>query len=853
MVNGMPALAGRKTLRLASFRYLLQHPWQLALTIIGIAFSIAIIVAVDLANESATRAFQLSMENINGRATHQIVGGPSGLDETVYTHLRTELGLRDSAPVLEAYGVSGEETLHLIGFDPMANLGQAARFGDMEEGVMEDLIATPNTALLAAPTARRMRLAKGDMFEIDLGGRVSHLRLIGLLEARDQPDAAIEGLLLTDISTAQEITRYVGRLSWIDLVLENGDDGQFLETIRASLPPDAELVPAASRSNAMTQMSQAFRTNLMAMGLMALIVGMFLVYNTMTFMVIQRRHLLATLRMLGVGRGELFRIILGEALLVGLVATVLGLAVGVLLGSGLVHLVTRTINDLYFVVTVTDLRLSAAPIVKAALLGMGGTVIAAFIPTLEAAMTSPQAALRRSMLEAHTHVFVSRLSVAGLALFAAGLLLLVFPGKALALGFASLFLLVLGMTFMAPLLVMKCVSLSNRWGVGRLGITTRLAIRGIADALSRTGTAIAALMLAVATTIGVSVMIDSFRASVSTWLEATMRADIFLSAPGLGSGRSLTALDTGLIQAIRTLPEVTGMSEGRQVTIESEGQLTKLFALKLADNAQPGFQLKEGVPETVWPAYRRGDAVLVSEPLAYHRGLHAGDEIELRTDGGPRRFAIAGVYYDYGSGQGKVLMARSLYNRHFHDRGTGGLGLYLLAGIEPDTVIGKVRALAEEYGQKIRIRSNRDIRAYTLEVFDRTFAITHVLRLLAILVAFIGILTALMALQLERAKEIAVLRATGVTPGEVARIITIQTGAMGLLAGLMAIPTGLVLSQVLIHVINKRSFGWSMESLVNINELSAAIFLAVSAALLAAIYPSWRMTRTSPARALREE
>jgi len=538
---------------------------------------------------------------------------------------------------------------------------------------------------------------------------------------------------------------------------------------------------------------------------------------------------------------------------VGVVATLLGLVIGVLLGKGLVHLVTRTINDLYFVVTVTDLQLSAAPMIKAALLGLGGTVIAALIPTLEAAFTSPQAALRRSMLEARTHVFISRLTVAGLVLFTAGLLLLLIPSTAIFLGFTSLFLLILGMTFMAPLLVMKCVHLCNRWGGGRFGVTTRLAIRGISDALSRTGAAIAALMLAVATTIGVSIMIDSFRTSVVDWLETTMRADIYLSVPDLGSGRSYAALDAGLIRNIQSLPGIAGISEGRQVTIETRAQLTEVFTLRLSAGIQPGYKLKGGDPPSVWKAYLNGEAVLVSEPLAYHRGLQPGDTIELRTDLGPHPFPIAGIYYDYGSEQGRVLMERDLYNQYFQDRATGGLGLYLKPGVEADSIIEKVKALAAQAGQNIRLRSNRDIRAYTLQIFDRTFAITHVLRLLAILVAFIGILTALMALQLERAKEIAVLRATGVTPIEVAKIITLQTGVMGLLAGLFAIPTGLVLSQVLIHVINKRSFGWSMESLVNINELFAAIVLAVGAALLAAIYPSWKMTRTAPALALREE
>ncbi len=223
----------------------------------------------------------------------------------------------------------------------------------------------------------------------------------------------------------------------------------------------------------------------------------------------------------------------------------------------------------------------------------------------------------------------------------------------------------------------------------------------------------------------------------------------------------------------------------------------------------------------------------------------------LDTNAGKRPFEIAGVYFDYGSDLGTALVNRSTFEQNFGEAGVSTKALYLQDGVEPAAAIAELRTLVGE-NQEVLIRANQTLRALSVGVFDRTFTITNVLRLLAIGVAFIGILSALMALQLERAKELAVLRAIGVTPRQVWRYITLQSGLMGLFAGLLALPLGLILAGVLIFVITKRSFGWTMQVQISPEVLLQALFLALIAALLAAIYPAWWMAQGNPSLALRE-
>jgi putative ABC transport system permease protein len=244
--------------------------------------------------------------------------------------------------------------------------------------------------------------------------------------------------------------------------------------------------------------------------------------------------------------------------------------------------------------------------------------------------------------------------------------------------------------------------------------------------------------------------------------------------------------------------------------------------------------------------------VLVSEPFSLLRGVVPGDALRLLTPGGPEAFRVAGVYTDYGTDQGAVLMDLGTYRRLWRDPSVSALSIHAAPGTDPEELAAALRARTGGV-QELLIRSNRTLRSLSLEIFDRTFLVTDVLRMLAGLVAFIGVLSALMALELERARELGVLRANGLTPGQVWTLVTSETGLMGLAAGVLSLPLGLVLAAIMIYVINRRSFGWTLEMELSPGVLLGAVALSLAAALLAGLYPAWRMSRVSPAEALREE
>ena len=848
----------------ASLRHLLVHPWQLGLSILGIALGVAVVVAVDLANESARRAFTSFAESLSGRATHRIVGGPSGVPEEVYVRLRRS-GVRSLAPVVER-DVSAVDwpgrTFHLFGIDPFAE-GPFRSFVTSETPStatsLAPLLTRPSTALLAQATAAQLGLRPGDTFAVRAGTRHHRLELVGVLIAADALRArTLESLLVTDVATAQELTGGFGRLSYVDVIVPAGAAGQaWLERIRAQLPPAAEIVPASASAQALADLSRGFSVNLTALSLLALFVGIFLVYNTMSFSVVQRRPLIGALRALGVTRGEVWTLIMTEAFALGVLATAIGLPAGILLGAGLLRLVTRTINDLYVVVAVNELVLAPATLLAGAALGLGGTLLATLAPALEATRSTPRAALGRSTLESRARALAPRLALAGVILLAVGVTLLALNVRSLGVSYAGLFTILLGAAMLTPAVTVAVVWLAQPLAGAAFGLLGRMATRGVTAALSRTAVAMAALMIAVSASVGVGIMIDSFRASVIRWLQTSLQADVYVSAPSLVSSRADATLAPDLIERLSAVPGVAAMGTQRTVRIHSPTGPIQLIVLDPPRGERAPAQsrvlaLKEGDRATVWRKFAAGEVVLVSEPFAYHRRLGIGDRVRLRTDAGEREFPVGGIVYDYGSSEGVVLMGRPVYERSWADRGISALGVYAK---DPHAVDALIEALRRAAGpeQDVFIRSNRALREASLEVFDRTFAVTGVLRLLAMVVAFVGVLSALMAQALERSREIGVLRTQGLTPLQVWGLTASQTGFMGLVAGLLALPVGGALALVLIFVINRRSFGWTLQLEIAPAILIQAVLLALGAALLAAVYPAWRMSTMALPAAVREE
>lgn len=844
----------------SSRRYLRQHVWQAGLALLGVALGVAVVVAIDVANESARRAFVLATQSIVGRATHQIVGGPNGVSEEVYRRLRLTGKVRALAPVVESDVAATDypgRIFHVLGVDAFAEAPFRPYLSSAGTAPDNDFLAfltQPATGLIAADTARQLGLDIGDRLSIRVGTQHQFITLVGLLDPNDSSSAsAVENLLITDIATAQEILGLGGQLSRIDVRVPGGEAGQkLLATIRQLLPAGVEVLSSRGRSQAIEQMTRAFQLNLTALSLLALIVGVFLIYNTMTFSVVQRRGLLGLLRIQGVTRREIFLLVLGEAVLIGGVGTVGGLGLGILLSQGLVQLVTRTITDLYFVLTVRELALTPVVLGKGMVLGIGASLLAALRPAWEAATTPPRVTLQRSSLETRAQQTAPRTMFLGLLVLAAGLGGLWISGANLLLSFGSLFGVLLGCVLMTPLTTVGCIRLLqpvlNAWG-GTLG---RLCGRSVVATLSRTAVAIAALMVAVSVTVGVGIMVQSFRQTVVRWLESSLHADVYIAPPSLIARRSDSTLDPALVQRLASAPDIARVNTYRGLQVESRLGLTQLVALDLAERSHDAFTFIAGDPQAIWPTFQNEAAVIISEPYAYRHELSLNDTLQLRTDRGVHSFRVVGIFTDYGSDQGIVMMSRHTYDQWWQDVKISSLGVYAEPNVDVDRLVESLRRLAGAE-HEVLIRSNRTLREASLKIFDRTFTITTVLHLLTTVVAFVGVLSALMALQLERARELGVLRATGCTPGQIWGLMTSQTGLMGLIAGLLAVPVGVGLALILVLVINRRSFGWTLQIEIAPEILVQAIGMAVVAALLAGLYPALRMARTSPALALREE
>ena len=843
-------------LRRLSRRHFLRHPWQGLLAIVGVGLGVAVVVSIDLANASALRAFSLSSEAVAGRATHRIVAGPAGLPEELFVELRLHRGLRPAAPVVAGYVGLRERpgrALQVLGLDPFSEAGFRSY---LEQGSapleIAALVAEPGSIWLSPATALDLDLEIGSELILDVAGEPRSVWLAGLLEPHELRKEALTDLVVTDISTAQEILGAIGRLTRIELVLPADPERE--RELSDHLPAGVTLEPASDAGDVGKQMTGAFRTNLQALSLLALLCGAFLIYNTVTFAVVQRRQLFGTLRALGVTRREILWLVLREALLIGVVGGGLGLLGGVWLGRSLVGQVVRTINDLYFALALDGLALDPWLLLKGAILGIGASLLAALAPAAEAMATSPRSALDRADLESRAHRAVPRATAAGVLLLGLGALLLSLPATGLSVSFAGLFFILVGFALLTPLATLLLVGALTPLAGSLFGQLGRMSGRGVTASLSRTAVAIGALMISVSVIIGVDVMVRSFRATVDGWLEYSLPADLYLavgSAPTGGLPGLRPGFDRPFVERLRAIDGIDGMSTLRQTVVRATEGQARLIAVDLDPRSHDSFAFKRGGSELIWPAFERGEVVIVSEPYASRTGVGVGSKVELTTPLGPRTWPVAGIYYDYASEFGAVTISRREYVRRWQDESVSAVSIRVRDGFSPSRVIEAIRSVGGE--RQLLVRSNRAIREESLRVFDRTFLITDTLRLLATVVAFVGVLSALMALQLERAREVGVLRAQGLTPGQVWSLVTSQTALMGLTAGLMALPVGLTTAAVMIYVINRRSFGWTLELQVSFEPLFGAVMVALVAALLAGIYPAYRMARTSPAEALRSE
>ena len=848
-----------RLLRLVHLPFWTKHPTQALLPALGIALGVAAIIAIDLGSGSTVSSFRRTMERLEGRTTHQVLPGRDGLRGEIAPVLARIPGVVAAAPVLETF-VLAQEPLRLYGVDPFSEADVRDLGLDPDEEIDVELatqrfyglMAEPGALLISAPFLERHGLAEGDTLRLAVGSRQRQAFVLGALPERIDGLEIPDNFALADIATAQELTGRVD-VTRIDLVLAEEGRRETLERIRATLPVGARVEAPGGSARYLETMLSALRMNLGALSYLALFVSLFLIYNALLLAVLRRRPQLGIVRCLGATRREVLGAWLVEAALIATIGTTLGIVLGVGAGRFAMQGIAQTASDLYGYVRADTLQLLPSTMVKAIAVGLFATLVAALWPASEAASTPPVHTASRGDVETTTRRRLERMPWLAIPLGLTAIVALVWPSNDPALGYVAAICLALGTAVVVPLLgsfVLRHLDAP----LGRLGgEVAALAARNIRASLSRTGVALSALTVALSMSIAMGTMVASFHREVKDWIADSVRADVYIGPATAEVDRLDARLDPALVAVLRHREGVEAVDTYRGLMATVRGTDTFTAGVDIGvfrRGAKPA--VIAGPNSDVFLDRIESGQAGISETLMRRTGLKPGETFEMTVRGQPTELTVAGVYRDYSSDRGVVLLDQRLWRLTFGDYDPNSVALYLEEGIDVDDFVDQLKLdLAGTWA--VVVNSNESLREQADEVFRRTFSVADALELIGIAVAAIGILAALLAMLMERRRELATLRALGLTRAQLRNLLLGESFLLAALAWVFALICGSALAWILLHVINLRSFGWMLPFHVPWGEWTLNLFWSLLAAGLATIVPIVHGRRMSVASSLREE
>jgi putative ABC transport system permease protein len=805
-----------------------------ALSVLGIALGVALGFAVHLINRAAVDELAAGVRSLAGEADLEVRGGRSGFPEELYARLARLSGVAVASPVLELdAGIAGSNrTIRLIGLDPLrAGLIQPALFAD-EPG-------------------RRLELLKPDVVFVSSGSGMKEQSTLKIVSGLTTVDLKVEGVLpasalrgvaaLTDIATAQWRLGRLGELNRIDLRLAPGVDREAMrERIAALLPAGVHVSTLDAVEESGANLSRAYRVNLNVLALVALFTGGFLVFSAQALEVARRRQEHALLRVLGLRRRGVARLVLAEAGIVGLLGGLAGIALGCALAAVAVRYAGADLGAGFFRGVAPEIALPPAGTLAFVLGGVLVAVAGALLPALDAARSAPAQALKagdeQRMFGRAVQVWPALVLMAGGAL-----LLFVGPVKGIPVaGYASIALLLIGGILLMPFLSGKIFQNVKP----EKPVPYVLALAQLRGAPGQAMVSLAAIVASFSLMAAMAIMVASFRSSVDQWLAAVLPAELYFRTTQSGE----TAwLDPAIEARVRALPQVerTVFLRSGRVLLHPSRPAVALLARDAGKIPFPTvgktYERKEGDPPGAW----------VSEAVSDLYGFAPGQKIQIPLNGKQYPFIVAGIWRDYARQHGAIVIEREAYAALTGDRRANDAGLWLKPGAKPEEAIAAIRALPG--GGLLDIAAPGEIRRASLAIFDRSFAVTYALEAVAVLVGLFGLSSSVGAIVLARRREFGMLRHLGMTRAQIGRMLAAEGGLLALLGVAAGLALGGAISLILIHVVNRQSFNWSMDLHVPVLLLTGLSFVLIALSSFTAFLSGREATGMAPVRAVKED
>ncbi|HXH14801.1 MAG TPA: FtsX-like permease family protein [Sphingomonas sp.] len=817
------------------------HPARFVMTAVAIAVGVALGFAVHLVNGSALASFDGAMRGVSGAAELSVrATSPLGFDERLYPRVARAAGVTDASPVVRLDARVGTKRLSLLGVDVVrAAIVTPSLIGARPQGADQgnDAVFDEDTLFLSRAALTQTGAKIGSRVTVVANGRSVPLRVAGSLPGTDA--AVAVGVM--DIAAAQWRFGRLGRIDRLDLALS--DRGTAETDLRAMLPADAILSTAETQNAQGDSLSRAYRVNLDMLALVALLTGGFLVYSAQSLSVVRRQRAFALLRTLGMPRAGIIAAVVVEGLAIGLVGASTGLVAGYALAWSALHWFGGDLGAGYFGGSSVRVVIQPAAALGFFALGLLASILGSALPARVAARAAPAAALKNAGDVLDPRQRVAWWPAVALLIAGGGAALLPAVGGLPLFGFAGMALMLAGGVAGVPWFARTLLAPLARGQRG--SVPGLLALRHLHGAPGEAATALCGIVASTALMIAMATMVTSFRGAVDEWLNQVLGADLYLRTTAGAS------FDPATRTRLAATPGIERLAFSRQIplTIAADRPPVSLIARPERGGRDPLLVLIETappLPKTALPAW-------VSEPAQRLYGWDPGDRITLPI-AGRTPFVVAGVWRDYGRQAGAVLIDESDYQRLTGDDGRDEISATIVPGQDPARVARAMTAkLPAALRDQVEVSQPSTLKRLALTVFDRSFAVTYLLEAVAILVGLAGVAATMSAQTIAREREFGMLRHLGLTRRQLTTMLATEGAIVGLTGALAGIGLGILLSQVLIHVINPQSFNWTMTTRIPVGTLVGVAAALTGAAAATAVLAGRRAKAKSAVQSVRED
>ncbi len=843
-------------------RPVLRDPFRMIITILGVAIGVAVFLSIQLANRQTLRSFEESVNLVLGRADAIVHAEGMAFDEKYFQELSRLRELVKSYPVIEGYGVELKtgQVVEILGTDLLQDSGiRDFSIKTLEKDLkgLLPIIMDPKGIVLPEKFIPGTNFKPGDKINFLINGTEKTFNVNAILENKGLARALNGNFALMDIAAAQWAFGRIGKLDRIDIEFKRKENFESIrEKISAVLPGFLRVDRPERKNRQVEKMLRAFQYNLTALSFVALIVALYLIYNMVALSVVRRRAEIGTLRAIGATPLLVASIFFIEAGIIGVAGSVIGVWLGKYLAQFSLDAVSVTVNNLYTPSYVTEVDFNWLQSWPYLLLGVGLSLVSALIPAIDASRTSPTTVMRRGSYDLKIFRGDRRLTLLAITSFAmAGIFSLLPPiGGFPYFGFLAVFFVIMGLSFLSPSALLAGRDLLRGICKKYFGGEGFLACMNLSQNIGRNSLAISSLAIAFMMIISMSIMVHSFRQTVIVWIGQTLKADLFVRVAG---GRDIDyqyTLPGDRVEDIRKISGVAAVDLFRAQDISYNDKPAVLGSGDFETLSRYGnLVIKSGPTAQELFAQMVGqDRAIISESFALKHEVGVGDSLFMETPNGSVKLQVVAVYYDYSRERGYIIIDRSIFIKYYGDTDVNSFVIYLSNKNEIENVRQELlKTLGADYN--LVIRSNPELKKNVLEIFDKTFAITYSLEIIAGGVALLGLFNTLIALILERKREIGIIRFIGGFQDQVKRMVLIESGILGFIGSIMGVAAGGIVSYILIFVINKQSFGWTIQIHFPYIFVLLSLILFWIVSLVAGLYPARLAVRLNPKEAVRVE